>query len=147
MGYFRYWKDKNPANLYFCILWSFCHKGRRNESFSRSQIELPCKKCQNNLREEKLYRLDLYLHRESMNIREEAGEKKGCGFNFYFLHILQCLCCSGSLHRQWAFSGLMNIEDSGENRIFKRIIINMSRGQKIEPQENKPIESQLKKRR
>lgn len=41
----------------------------------------------------------------------------------------------------------MNIEDSGKNRIFKRIIINMPRAQKIEPQENKPTESQLKKRR
>lgn len=31
----------------------------------------------------------------------------------------------------------MNIEDSGKNRTFKRIRINMSRGQRIEPQENK----------
>lgn len=84
-----------------------------------------------------------------MNIREEVSENKKNGFNFYlnFLHILQCLYYSGSLHRKWAFSGLMNIEDSGKNRIFKRIITNMSRGQKIEPQENKPTESQLKKRR
>lgn len=84
-----------------------------------------------------------------MNIREEVSENKEYGFNFYldFLHILQCLYFSGSLHRKWAFSGLMNIEDSGKNRIFKRIITNMSRGQKIEPQENEPTESQLKKRR
>lgn len=58
-------------------------------------------------------------------------------FYLNFLHILQYLYDLGSLLRKWAFIALMNTEDSGKNRTFKRIIINMSRGKRIEPQENK----------
>lgn len=58
-------------------------------------------------------------------------------FYLNFLHILQYLYYLGSLLRKRAFIALMNIEDSGKNRTFKRIIINMSRGKRIELQKNK----------